>query len=161
MHPFTLATRTYLQWLLSERPEIPERSNCEKSNGNKIKFYQFKSHLWVSKDNKIDQNWKQIIMEHFFHWIYLNPKKLSQKVKNWFTSYLKYSNNFPFSSILEFFLTTSIGSIKRHWWWVIVVIVNGWIWQTIICVQNCNLIAISWQKKLLLFSFLFVTPCIA
>ena len=42
-------------------------------------------------------------------------------------------------------------------WWVIDVIENGWIWQTIICVQNSNLIA---KKMLLLFSFLFVTPSI-
>ena len=43
MHPFTLVTKTYLYSLLSESnmafkkcPEIPERSNCEKSKGSKI-----------------------------------------------------------------------------------------------------------------------------
>ena len=46
MHPFTLVTKTYLLCLLSEsnkvfkkRPEIPEKSNCEKSKGNKKYFF--------------------------------------------------------------------------------------------------------------------------
>ena len=110
MHPFTLLTKTYLKCLLSEsnkafkkntqkfqKGQIVRNQKVIKSNFSNLKhMYEFQK--WTKLIN-IEKN---VLLIIFSHWIYLNPMKLSHKVKNWFSIFLKYSNNFPFLEILDF-----------------------------------------------------------